>query len=719
MLTTQVFNMNQQIIFIDSSVSDYQTLLGGADPQAEIVILDANCSGIEQITETLTAKQNVEAVHIISHGSEGNLQLGSDILNGKSLESFSSRLQQWRNVLTEEADILLYGCDVAAGEIGETFIQRFSEITGADVAASTDLTGNAALGGNWQLEKTTGSIEASIGLSQEAMTTYTSILPTAIQFDFTSVFDSDVITNYTGGVTDTTQDPLGSSPTQIDTLITQSFATFQSAANGNGLPDNGSFAANAYHPAVQLGYNNTNNGNNAKLLITNGTSFTFAVTPNQYSAIHLFATSTNGAAGMQVTFNYSDGTTGTSTATVDDWFNEITTESFSKYYLIDGMDQRTGAAGTTYQNANDPAIFGFGFNPNPAKTLQSITVTKTSGGTVDNRLGIFGATGVVGPTVALTSTAAATVNAPFAVTATFSENTTNFIASDISLTNGTVSGFTGSGTTYTFTVTPTSQGTVTVNVPTGVATDAAGNNNTAATALTRTFDTTAPTASFTPADNATGVAVTANLVVTLSEAIQKGTGNIVIKKVSDNSVVETIDVTSVNVTVTGSSVTVNPTANLVEGTDYYVEIANGAIQDLAGNNYAGTTGATAWNFTTAAAPDTTPPTASFTPVDNATGVAVTANLVVTLSEAVQKGTGNIVIKKVSDNSVVETIDVTSVNVTVTGSSVTVNPTANLVEGTDYYVEIANGAIQDLAGNNYAGTTGATAWNFTTAAAPDT
>ncbi|TAH17135.1 MAG: peptidase S8, partial [Oscillatoriales cyanobacterium] len=117
----------------------------------------------------------------------------------------------------------------------------------------------------------------------------------------------------------------------------------------------------------------------------------------------------------------------------------------------------------------------------------------------------------------------------------------------------------------------------------------------------------------------------ANLVVTLSEAVKKGSGNIVIKKSSDNSLVETIDFTSANVTVSGSTVTVNPTANLAPGTGYYVEIATGAIKDLAGNNYAGTTGATTWNFTTAAAVDTTAPTAaSFTPADNATGVVVAA-----------------------------------------------------------------------------------------------
>nr|CUM62276.1 putative Thermitase [Planktothrix agardhii] len=236
-----------------------------------------------------------------------------------------------------------------------------------------------------------------------------------------------------------------------------------------------------------------------------------------------------------------------------------------------------------------------------------------------------------------------------------------------------------------------------------------------------TADTTAPTASsFTPVDNATGVAVAANLVVNFSEAIQKGTGNLVIKKLSDNSVVETIAATAANVTVSGTQLTINPTADLGQGTDYYVEIANGAIKDIAGNNYAGITGNSTWNFKTVAPADTTPPTASsFTPVDNATGVAVAANLVVNFSEAIKKGTGNLVIKKLSDNSVVETIAVTAANVTVAGTQLTINPTADLGQGTDYYVEIVNGAIKDIAGNNYAGITGNSTWNFKTVAPADT
>jgi Ca2+-binding RTX toxin-like protein len=87
-------------------------------------------------------------------------------------------------------------------------------------------------------------------------------------------------------------------------------------------------------------------------------------------------------------------------------------------------------------------------------------------------------------------------------------------------------------------------------------------------------------------------------VINFSEAIQKGTGNLVLKKLSDNSLVETIAVTAANVTVSGSQLTIDPTANLAAGTDYYVEIANGAIKDIAGNNYAGITGNSTWNFKT-------------------------------------------------------------------------------------------------------------------------
>ncbi len=226
-------------------------------------------------------------------------------------------------------------------------------------------------------------------------------------------------------------------------------------------------------------------------------------------------------------------------------------------------------------------------------------------------------------------------------------------------------------------------------------------------------DTTDPTVStLSPADNATGVAINANLVIEFDEPVNVGTGNITIKKTSDNSTVQTIDVTSGLVTGTGTTtITINP-SDLANSTEYYVLIDATCFDDAAGNSYAGISSTTAWSFTTVA--ETTNPTVStLSPLDNAVDVAVNTNLVIVFDEAVNVETGNITIKKTSDNSTIETIDVTSGQVTGDGTNtITINP-SDLDISTEYYVLIDATAFDDLVGNSYAGISSTTAWSFTT------
>ena len=224
-------------------------------------------------------------------------------------------------------------------------------------------------------------------------------------------------------------------------------------------------------------------------------------------------------------------------------------------------------------------------------------------------------------------------------------------------------------------------------------------------------DTTAPTvSSFSPTDEASAVAIASNIVVTFSESIQRGAGNIVLKT-SDGTTVATYAQASSNVAISGSTLTINPTADLSYSTGYKVEFASGSVQDLAGNDYAGTT---SYNFATGAAPDTTAPTvSSFSPTDEASAVAIASNIVVTFSENIQRGAGNIVLKT-SDGTTVATYAQASANVTISGSTLTINPTADLSYSTGYKVEFASGSVQDLAGNDYAGTT---SYNFATREPP--
>jgi hypothetical protein len=135
------------IVFIDSSVSDYQTLQTGVVEGVETVILSPNQDGIEQISQILQQHPHITTIHILSHGAPGCLYLGNSQLNLTNIHNYTQQLQNW-----QRQNILLYGCNVAAGDAGEEFIHKLHQITTATISASTTKTGNAALGGNWQLE---------------------------------------------------------------------------------------------------------------------------------------------------------------------------------------------------------------------------------------------------------------------------------------------------------------------------------------------------------------------------------------------------------------------------------------------------------------------------------------------------------------------------------------------------------------------------------------
>lgn len=135
------------------------------------------------------------------------------------------------------------------------------------------------------------------------------------------------------------------------------------------------------------------------------------------------------------------------------------------------------------------------------------------------------------------------------------------------------------------------------------ATSATGNNriDNLQVNATQTSDSMPPSVTvLSPADDAVNIPVTATPTIVFNEPVQKGTGNLVIRRVSDNSVLESFVVGSASIAVSGANVTITPSADFEFSTGYYVELDSGAIEDLAGNDFAGFSGATAWNFTTAA-----------------------------------------------------------------------------------------------------------------------
>jgi glucose/arabinose dehydrogenase len=169
-------HLTKEIVFLDSSVDNYLELAKEFKTD-EVILLQPSEDGVEQITATLAKYHNLSSIQIISHGSSANLQLGNSQLGTDELINYANAIQSWANALSADADILLYGCNIGSGVAGVSFINRLSQLTGADIAASDDLTGKAALGGDWTLEVTTGAIEAESALSAKAMEEYDSILP--------------------------------------------------------------------------------------------------------------------------------------------------------------------------------------------------------------------------------------------------------------------------------------------------------------------------------------------------------------------------------------------------------------------------------------------------------------------------------------------------------------------------------------------------------------
>ncbi|MDB5515891.1 MAG: hypothetical protein JWQ17_2649, partial [Tardiphaga sp.] len=168
-----------ELVVIDSRVDDIETLLGGVKAGDAVLVLDPTKDGVQQIADAIAANNlhDLTAIQIISHGTPGAVDLGSISLSDDNLDSHAAALAAMGAALAPGGDIMLWGCDVAAGATGAKFIADLSAHTGgAHVAASTDATGSAALGGNWTLEAKTGDIDATLPFSDATRDAYTDLL---------------------------------------------------------------------------------------------------------------------------------------------------------------------------------------------------------------------------------------------------------------------------------------------------------------------------------------------------------------------------------------------------------------------------------------------------------------------------------------------------------------------------------------------------------------
>ncbi|MGI9341210.1 MAG: DUF4347 domain-containing protein, partial [Gammaproteobacteria bacterium] len=175
---------SRELIIVDAATPDYESLLADLtgntedDRIFEIAILDATDDGIAQITDLLADRADLDAVHIVSHGSAGSITLGNSVLDYDTLIDNARDIEYWGDALTEAGDLLIYGCNLAATEQGQDLVDALSRLTETDVAASEDLTGAESLGGDWDLEYRRGEVEADLAVSAAARESWEAVLAT-------------------------------------------------------------------------------------------------------------------------------------------------------------------------------------------------------------------------------------------------------------------------------------------------------------------------------------------------------------------------------------------------------------------------------------------------------------------------------------------------------------------------------------------------------------
>ncbi len=157
------------LLIVDPRVQDYQSLIADLDPSVQVYVLDPTRDGVSQISEILAESDNVSSLQILSHGGVGKVYLGTTVLDAQSLDAYAGELAQWDASLSDGADILLYGCQVGADDAGIAFVNHLGELTGADIAASDDITG---AGGDWVLEVTSGNLSSPQPFDPVALASY-------------------------------------------------------------------------------------------------------------------------------------------------------------------------------------------------------------------------------------------------------------------------------------------------------------------------------------------------------------------------------------------------------------------------------------------------------------------------------------------------------------------------------------------------------------------
>ncbi len=185
-----------EVIFVDASVEDREKLLAleglrtDAHVRFQLYEIANDEDGVERISEVLAGLDQVASLHVVAHGNDGSLQLGTAVLDQSSLPAYAAQITGWQDALTADADLLFYGCDLAATAAGRDFVDQLGALAQADVAASDDVTGHVSLGGDWDFEYLFGTFDSQVAYSTSTQAHWLGTLQTVVVTTTDDVIDA-------------------------------------------------------------------------------------------------------------------------------------------------------------------------------------------------------------------------------------------------------------------------------------------------------------------------------------------------------------------------------------------------------------------------------------------------------------------------------------------------------------------------------------------------
>lgn len=166
------------VLAVSDSVTNAEDLAAAALDNVLTVLFDGDSSTPETILDAIGDALDGEEADSIALATnargEGGLALSDDVtVNGESLFADSRLTAFWEGLgalLSEDGRIDLLACDLTSTEAGLDLVSDLEAVTGHDVAASKDMTGNV-WDGDWELE--TGNVDlAEVYFAWDALEQY-------------------------------------------------------------------------------------------------------------------------------------------------------------------------------------------------------------------------------------------------------------------------------------------------------------------------------------------------------------------------------------------------------------------------------------------------------------------------------------------------------------------------------------------------------------------